>query len=189
LTGTEIYQQCLDKQRILVVGGGSNLITSMILHTLRFHHRKFDQIIPGKSVSIDTDSPVIIIEDGSQPFDYKHHILILGNSASGEALVELEKLCDATPKGGTIIYPKAYSSLNKIGSRERADIQSIGFEVYKHEVIEGKTILISSTKERIPVELSRDLDLQAVSAAKELLKKIGISSGNFYKAIREYRPS
>jgi UDP-N-acetylmuramate: L-alanyl-gamma-D-glutamyl-meso-diaminopimelate ligase len=189
LTSTEIYQQSIDKQRILIVGGGSNLISSIIEHTLKFHNRKFDYIISGRPASVQTDSPVIIIENVPQPIDYKHHIVILGNSASTEELIELQILADATPKGGTIIYPKTHVGLNKIGSKERPDVQAIAYEDYKHEEVEGKTILISSTKERIPVELNGDLDLQCASAAKELLKKIGISSGNFYKAISAFKPS
>lgn len=189
MTGTEIYQQSIDKQRILVVGGGSNLIASLILHTLRFHHRKFDFVGAGNPASIQKNTHVIIADNVIQPIDYKHHILIIGNSASSEEFNGLEQLADATPKGGTIIYPKAYSILNKIGSKERTDIQSIAYEVYKHEETEGKTVLISSTKEKISIALNGDLDLQCVSAVKELLKKIGITSANFYKAITEYKTS
>jgi len=189
LTGTEIYQQSIDKQRILVVGGGSNLIASLIVHTLRFHNRKFDTIVSEIPQSVNVESPIIIVENCLQPIDFKHHIIILGNNASSEELAEFELLADATSKGGAIIYPKSHSAINKIGSKERVDVQSIGYEVYKHDIVEGKMVLISSTKERFPVELSGDLDLQCVSAAKELLKKVGITSGKFYKAITEYKPS
>lgn len=189
MTGTEIYQQAIDKQRILVAGGGSSLIAAIIDHTLRFHQRKFDYIVSGIADSIKKDSPVVIIENCSQPIGFKHHILLLGNNASDDEITELEQLAEATPKGGTIIYPKTHAQLNKIGSKDRNDVQSVGYETYKHDVVEGKTVLISSTKEKFPVDLSGDLDLQSVSAAKELLKKIGISSGNFYKAISAYKPS
>jgi UDP-N-acetylmuramate: L-alanyl-gamma-D-glutamyl-meso-diaminopimelate ligase len=189
LSGAEIYKQSIDKQRILVAGGCSDLIASLILHTLQFYNRKFDFVIAGMPASIQKDSPIIIIENESQCIDYKHHILILGNSASSVEVAELEKLAEATPKGGTIIYPKIHAVLNKIGSKERADVQSIAYDIYKHEEVEGKTVLISSTKEKFPVKLNGDLDLQCVSAAKELLKKIGITSGNFYKAITKYKPS
>jgi len=189
LTGTEIYQQSIDKQRILVAGGGSNLIASLIVQTLRFHNRKFDVVASGIPSSIREDSPIIIVENCTQPIEFKHHIIILGNNALSEELTDLESLVDATPKGGTIIFPKAHATLKKIGSKERPDVQSIGYEVYKHDVAEGKTVLISSSGERFPVELSGDLDLQCVGAAKELLKKIGITSGNFYRSITEYKPS
>ncbi len=187
MTGKEFYQQAIDKQRILVVGGGNDLITSIIVHTLRFRNRKFDVVVTGKPVSLQKDAHLVIIDDGHQPLDYKHHIVVFGNNASNENLPELAVLADATPKGGTIIYPKNHAELSKIGSKERTDVQAIPYEVYKSEIVEGKTVLISSTKERIPVELNGNLELQSVSAAKELLKKIGISSGHFYKAISEYK--
>jgi len=189
LTETEIYQQSIDKQRILIVGGGSDLITSLIVHTLQAKGRKFDAVISGKPLAIRPDSPIILFNNGAQPLDYKHHIIIFGNHALDENKAELEALADATPKGGTIIYPKSNSVLNKIGSKERTDVQAIPYETYKHEIVEGKTILVSSTREKFPIALSSDLNLQCVSAAKELLKKIGISSGNFYRAISEYKPS
>lgn len=189
MTGAEIYQQSIDKQRILVIGGGNDLITSIIVHALKLRNRKFDLVISGKVVSIQPDSPLILFDNGSQPTDYKHHIVVFGNDTSNENLSELEALADATPKAGTIIYPKSHPELNKIGSREHPDVQTIPYEVFKHEQIEGKTVLISSAKERFPIELSGDLDLLCVSAAKELLKKIGISSGDFYKVISEFKPS
>lgn len=189
MSPTEIYQQSIDKQRILVVGGGSNLIASLIKHTLQYHHRKFDDVTMGVPVRLHADSPVVIIVNGSQLIEYKHHIVIFGNNASSEELLIFEALAEATPKGGTIIYPKLHKALEKLGAKERNDVQSIAYEIYKHDEAEGKTVLISSTKERFPVELSGNLDLQCVSAAKELLKKIGISSGMFYKAMTDYKPS
>jgi UDP-N-acetylmuramate: L-alanyl-gamma-D-glutamyl-meso-diaminopimelate ligase len=189
LTGKEIYLQTFDKQRILVHGGGSDLITDLIIHTLNSRGRKFDSVVAGKPPSINHNSSLVIIDGGVQSLDYKHHIVVFGNHPSNESVAELEGLANATPKGGTIIYPKNHSALNKIGSKERADVQAIPYETYKHEIVNGKTILISSTKEKFQVELNGDLQLQCVSAAKELLKKIGISSGNFYKAISEYKPS
>jgi UDP-N-acetylmuramate: L-alanyl-gamma-D-glutamyl-meso-diaminopimelate ligase len=187
LTASELYTQCTDKQRVLITGGGSKLIAALVCHVLTFNHRKFDTSLNGNAPSVSADAPVVIIESDLNLFDYKHHILVLGNSASDDILDELEGLANATPKGGTLIYPKNNSALNKTGSKERTDVQSLAYEVYKHDKAEGKTILISSTKERIPVELSGDDQLACVSAAKELLKKIGISSGQFYRAISTYK--
>ena len=187
MTALELYQQSTDKQRILITGSGSKLIASLVAHALKFHKRNFDLAYSDNIISISEQSPVIIIESDTKLIDYKHHILVLGSSASNELLSQLEQLADATPKGGTIIYPKSHSALNKIGSKERTDVQAIPYEVYKHDTAEGKTVLISSTKERFPVELSGEAELICASAAKELLKKIGISSGQFYKAISAYK--
>ncbi len=189
MTSTEIYQQSIDKQRIIVIGGGSGLIASLIVHALRLNNRRFDYVNGGKTESLKKDSPIIINANEVQPIEYKHHIVVFGNNASEADLALFEKLANATPKSGTIIYPKANSILSKICAQERMDVQAIPYEVYNHEVANGKTLLITSTSERFPIQLHGNLDLQGVSAAKEVLKKIGISSGQFYKAISQYKPA
>jgi UDP-N-acetylmuramate: L-alanyl-gamma-D-glutamyl-meso-diaminopimelate ligase len=189
LTAAEIYHQSADKQRILITGGGSNLITSIVTYVLKYYHRKFDLAINGNTANITDEAPLILIEKSDKLFDYKHHMLVLGSFASDEFSEDIAQLADATPKAGTIIYPAANAAINKIGSKERTDVQAIPYQVYKHDMAEGKTVLISSTKERVPVELSGEQELMCTSAAKELLKKIGISSGQFYKAIGTYKPA
>ncbi len=189
MTSTEIYQQSIDKQRIIVIGGGSGLIASLIVHALRLHNRKFDYASRGKTESLQKDSPIIINTNEVQPIEYKHHIVVFGNNASEADLVLFEKLANATPKSGTIIYPKANSSLSKICAQERIDVQAIPYQVYNHEVANGKTLLITSTNERFPIQLHGNQELQCVCAAKEVLKKIGISSGQFYTAMSHYNPS
>jgi UDP-N-acetylmuramate: L-alanyl-gamma-D-glutamyl-meso-diaminopimelate ligase len=189
LTAENIYQQSLDKQRIVIVGEGGGLITSLVIQTLTFFNRKFDLVRPGKPGKFDKDAPIIIIHATDQLLDYKHHIAILTNLGSGDSASAFEQLADATPKGGTLLYPELTETLKKIGSKERTDVQTIGYGRYKHELKEDKTMLISSTGERFPVALSGDKNLEYISAAKELLKKIGITSGQFYKAIGTYLPA
>lgn len=189
MTAESIYQQSLDKQRIVIVGEGSSLITSLVIHTLSFYNRKFDFVLPGKPGKFDMDAPIIIIHATDQLLDYKHHIAILTNLSSGDSINAYEQLADATPKGGTLLYPELVESLKKIGIKERTDVQAIGYTRYKHELKEGKTVLISSTGERFPIAVSGDKNLEYVSAAKELLKKIGITSGQFYKAVGTYLPA
>jgi len=189
LTAESIYQQSLDKQRIVIVGEGSGLITSLVIHTLTFFNRKFDFVLPDKPPVFDKDAPIILIHATDQLLDYKHHIAILTNLGSGDSASAFEHLADATPKGGTLLYPELTESLKKIGAKERTDVQSIGYSRYKHELKDGKTVLISSKGERFPVPVSGDKNLEYISAAKELLKKIGITSGQFYKAISTYLPA
>ena len=132
------------------------------------------------------DSPTIIIQAATRLTDYKHHICILTDVSPDIASSAIEQIADATPKGGTLIFQEGDPKIKAIGAKERADIQSIPFKTYKHELKDGKAILISSTNERIPVRFSGNLQLQYVSAAKEVLKKLGITSGQFYRAIGSF---
>ncbi len=186
LTAENIYQQSLDKQRIVIVGEGSALIMSLVVHALSFFNRKFDCIRPGKPDLLDKSSPLILIQAQDQLLDYKHHIAVLTDLSSGDLLDAYAQLADATPKGGSLLYPELNVPLKKVGSKERPDVQALAYSKYKHEVKDGKTTLVSSTGERYTISLSGDKNLEYISAAKELLKKIGISSGQFYKAISTY---
>ena len=39
-----LYQQAVDKQRIMIVGGNKKTIGSMIHHVLKYHKRKVDYV-------------------------------------------------------------------------------------------------------------------------------------------------
>ncbi len=182
-----IYQQSIDKQRIIVTGDQSGLISNLVRHVLTSNQRKFDFVVGGQSDTTLTEAPVVIVEAQDQLADYHHHILLLaGNPAIG--LKELEKIADATPKGGIIIYPEANKELKALATRDRTDVQVIPYNIYKHEKQQGKTILITSTNEKFPIALTTASELTCISAARELLKKIGISSGQFYRAVSTFQP-
>jgi UDP-N-acetylmuramate: L-alanyl-gamma-D-glutamyl-meso-diaminopimelate ligase len=187
LTPDQIYQQCIDKQRVVVTGNGSLFISLLIHHVLKHYNRKFDYVVEGQEPVIHKDSPTIIIQSSLQLLDYKHHIGILSDITSGVDAKPYEQFADATPKGGTLIYQEGDPIVKTIGAKERADIQTIPFKRYQHEVQNGKTILISSTNEKIPIKLSGDPHLQYISASKEILKKLGITSGQFYRAVGDFQ--
>jgi UDP-N-acetylmuramate: L-alanyl-gamma-D-glutamyl-meso-diaminopimelate ligase len=189
LTANELYNQSLDKQRIIVVGEGGTLISSVIIHVLNFYKRKFDYSLPAQEPHLNKDHAVLLIHGVDQLTDYKHHIVILSTIGSNQNPKDFEVLADSTPKGGTILYPESNSTLKQIGSRERADIQAIGYSRCKYETKDGKTFLISSTNEKFSIAVSGDQNMEYSSAAKELLKKIGISSSQFYKAVTTYQPA
>lgn len=189
MKASDIYNQSLDKQRIVITGAQSSLIASMVLHVLNFNARKFDCAIEHESPKLSADAPIIIIQANTQLPDYNHHIAILTHPESNNPLELLEKLADNTPKGGTLIYPELNPQLKKIGMKERPDVQSIGYKIFEHSKKDNKVHLISSTGEQFSVSLSTDSQLECARASRELLKKIGISSSQFYKAIGTYNPA
>lgn len=186
MTPEQIYQQCIDKQRVVITGNGSRFISLLMLHVLKQYNRKIDYVLEDQEPVLHKDAPTVIIQESSQLLGYKHHIGILSDLTSGTDAKPCEQFADATPKGGTLVYSETDPRVKAIGAKERADIQTISYKPYRHEIQNGKTILISSTNEKIPVKLSGSLQLQYVSAAKEVLKKLGITSGQFYRAIGSF---
>lgn len=181
-----IYQQSIDKQRIIITGAQRGLIASLARHILAANNRKFDWYSAGQPAQTG-DAPVILIEAEDQLLDYHPHILILSEVGSNQ-LPELEKVANALSKGGVIIYPEDNRELKALATRERTDIQAIPYNTYKHELKNGATILITSTNEKFPIALKTAMELKCISATREVLKKIGISSGQFYRAVSTFQP-
>jgi UDP-N-acetylmuramate: L-alanyl-gamma-D-glutamyl-meso-diaminopimelate ligase len=178
-----IYTQSIDKQRIVVVGQSSTRITEMILFVLNHFKRKFDYSTPAKEKI--SDAAVIIVEpqkDSNNYSEYNHHILIISELSAKDKPI-ISELANTTPKGGVIIYDDTNAIAREIAKVERVDVSLNPYATPKHEISHGKVTLISGTNERFGIQLTTPEDLKSVNAAKELLKKIGISSTQFHKAI------
>lgn len=159
----------------------------MIAFVLKYNKRKFD-ISSSFSEQI-SDAATIIIEANGDPNlikGYSHHILILSQLPPSEKEV-YTALADATPKSGGIFFDDSDELAKAIAKKERPDVTTIPFSAPKYEMKNGTAILVSSTSERFQTNLASMEDLKDCSAAKELLKKIGITSSQFYKAISTFK--
>lgn len=207
-----IYNQSIDKQRIVVCGShGKTTITALIIHVLSFHHRQFDFVLGGSQNGIDnsvklSDAPIIVIEgdeylssaiDPTAKFlKYQHHIAVISGIAWDHANVfptkdeyvhQFELLADASPKCGSLIYNVEDQIAETIGKIERPDVQAIPYKTHEHKLENGVVYLINDGKDRTPIQLFGRHNLQNISAAKEVLKKIGITSDQFYEALPSFK--
>ncbi len=207
-----IYNQSIDKQRIVICGShGKTTITALIIHVLSFHHRKFDFVLGARQNGMEnsvklSDAPIIIIEgdeylssalDRTAKFlKYKHHIAVISGIAWDHANVfptktdynkQFELLADETPKCGTLIYNTEDQLVETIGKIERPDVQAIPYKTHDHVLENGVVYLTNSGKDRTPIQLFGKHNLQNISAAKEVLKKIGITNDQFYEALPSFK--
>ena len=183
---SSIYSQSIDKQRIVVVGRSCSRIVEMVMHVLTMHNRKFDYSTPSKEKI--SNASVLLIQpaaDSTNLLEYNHHMLVISQLSPNDKSTYLN-LSNATPKGGTIIYDDSDPLVREIAKAERPDVSVSPFDLPKYELTNGKATLVSSTNEKFHTQLISTDDLKNASAAKELLKKIGISSGQFYKAIASF---
>ena len=207
-----IFNQSIDKQRIVITGShGKTTITAIILHVLTFFKRKFDYVIgaaqDGLELSVQlSDAPIIIIEGDEYPASpidptakflrFQHHVAIISGIAWDHANVfpnrelynkQFELLADATPKGGTLIYNNEDKTVEAIGKKERVDVQTIPYQTHPYKIENGVVYLVQTEGEHAPIQLFGNHNLQNISAAKELLKKIGITSSQFYEALPTFK--
>lgn len=206
-----IYEQSIDKQRIVIAGShGKTTITSIVMHVLKYYNRHFDYAVGARIAGFEdmvqlSDAPIIVIEGDeylSSPIDrtpkflkYHHHIgLISGVSwdhinvfpSEDEYVRQFDLFADATPKAGTLIYSEDDSLGTVIGSKEREDVVELPYKTHAHIIEDGVTYLTNGN-ENIPVKLFGKHNLQNISGAMEILKRIGISTDQFYLAIQSFK--
>lgn len=206
-----IYEQSRNKQRIVIAGShGKTTITAIVIHVLNYFGRKFDYVIGASVKGIEnsvklSNAPIIVIEGDeylSSALDptpkflrYKHHIgLISGIAwdhanvyhAEEEYMKQFDLFADETPKGGILIYCEQDSLALIIGKKDRADVQAISYRSHTHVRDNNGEFFLTDGKNRYPVKIFGSHNFQNISAAKEILKKIGITSEKFLEAISTF---
>ncbi len=205
-----IYQQSLNKQRIVITGShGKSTITAMIMHVLSYHNRVFDYAVgaevPGfhRTVRL-TEAPVIIIEGDeylSSAIDrepkflkYQHHIALISGIAwdhinvfptEAEYIEQFENLADRTPKAGSLAYNEEDPATRAIGEKEREDVMRLPYGTPSFEVINGETTLIHP-EGKVKLRVFGKHNLQNIMGAKQVLSRIGITEPMFYEAIGSF---
>lgn len=207
-----IYQQSIDKQRIVIAGShGKTTITSMILHVLKYYNRKFDYMVGAQIEGFDTmvqlseDAPIIVIEGDeylSSPVDrrpkflhYKHHIGLVSGIAWDHINVyptfedyvkQFDLFADSTPKGGILIFDETDDLVTVICRKEREDVVSQEYNVHKHKIQNGQTLLVTDHGD-IPIQVFGEHNMRNLNGARAVLSKIGISDRQFYEAFKSFR--
>lgn len=205
-----IYEHSRDKQRIVIAGShGKTTITAIVMHVLHYHKRKFDYVAGAKVNGIEntvrlSDAPVIVIEGDeylSSALDptpkflrYQHHIGVISGIAWDHANVfpneeeyvkQFDLFADQTPKGGMLIYCEQDPMNLMIAKKERTDVLSLPYKTHSHTE-ENHQFFLTNAKERYPIKIFGTHNLQNIAAAKELLKRIGISTDMFFEAITSF---
>lgn len=202
-----IRAQSNDKQRIVITGShGKTTITGSLIHVLNYWKKNFDFVIGAKINGIEetiklTDAPIIIIEGDeyfTSPLDsepkflkYNHHIALISGTAwdhvnvyptEASYLEQFEKLADATPKAGSIVYFSEDKVAKKIASKDRLDVKAIPYETPKYKVKDGQFFIGGDH----PVKLFGKHNIQNLAGVLEITRIIGITDEQFYEAIASF---
>jgi UDP-N-acetylmuramate: L-alanyl-gamma-D-glutamyl-meso-diaminopimelate ligase len=207
-----IYSQSLHKQRVVIAGShGKTSITSMILHVLKFHNRKFDYMVGARIEGFDTmaklsDAPVIVIEGDeylSSPIDrqpkflhYHPHVMLMSGIAWDHVNVypdfndyvhQFELLANDLPKAGSFIYDETDDLVNKIGSVERLGVKRFPYQALPNRIKDGKTFLILPNKQELEIGIFGEHNLKNLNGVRLVLAQIGIDDDEFYAAIPSFK--
>jgi UDP-N-acetylmuramate: L-alanyl-gamma-D-glutamyl-meso-diaminopimelate ligase len=206
-----IYDHAKDKQRVVIAGShGKTTITAIIIHVLTQCNRKFDYVIGARVRGIEntvrlSDAPLIIIEgdeylasalDPTPKFlKYQHHVGLISGIAWDHANVfpteeeyvrQFDLFADQTPKGGILVYCEQDSMALMIGKKERIDAIEIAYKSHSHTSDNTGQTYLNSGKEKYPIKIFGSHNYQNISGAKEVLKRIGVTDEQFFKAIQTF---
>ncbi|HEY0744352.1 MAG TPA: Mur ligase family protein [Chryseosolibacter sp.] len=206
-----IFEQSRDKQRIVIAGShGKTTITAIIIHVLNHCKRKFDYVIGARVRGIEntvklSSAPLIIIEGDeylSSPLDptpkflkYQHHVGLISGIAWDHANVfpteeeyvrQFDLFADQTPKGGILVYCELDSMALIIGKKERADVIEIPYKSHTHTSDNNGQFYLTDGKEKFPIKVFGSHNYQNIAGAKEILKRIGVTDAEFFKAIQSF---
>jgi len=196
-----VFGKIANKQRIVISGSeGTGLVSGIIRHVLSIYKRPFDYFENGNYEG-QPGSPLAIIVAGeivgkNNPIPdfrkFQHHIGVICNihntagngfSTEDEYIRQYDLFADSTPKGGILAYCEQDPIAAVLCNKERADVTYLPFKAHAHGSEGGKQFLMSSNKEKLPFNVTGNHNLQYVGGAKEVLKRIGISSDQFYHSI------
>jgi UDP-N-acetylmuramate: L-alanyl-gamma-D-glutamyl-meso-diaminopimelate ligase len=207
-----IYEASKNKQRIVIGGShGKTSLTAIVMHVLQDIGRDFDYMVGAQIKGFAeqvrlTDAPIIIIEGDAyttSPLDlrpkflhYQHHIATITGIAWDHFNVyptledyvsQFKQFADASQKAGTLIYCEEDNLASLIISeKDRPDVTNIPYKAHDHVVRDGITYLKLPDGE-IKVEIFGNHNMQNLSGAQTLLKRIGVSDDQFYKAIVTFK--
>ncbi|MBI9055366.1 MAG: peptidoglycan synthetase [Bacteroidales bacterium] len=206
-----LYEQTKNKIRVVIGGShGKTTITSMIMHVLKFHNKKFDYMVGAQidgfdtMVSLSNDTSVAVFEGDeylSSPIDrrpkfhlYKPHIAVLSGIAwdhinvfpTFENYVDQFKIfIDKIEEKGSLFYCDLDSNLTSLVANTNNSIEKTAYGVHPFSIEKGITY-VNSMDENIPLKIFGEHNLQNMNAAKLVCNKLDISDNDFYMAIAEF---
>ncbi|MEQ9426836.1 MAG: Mur ligase family protein [Cyclobacteriaceae bacterium] len=203
-----IYKLSTDKQRIVIAGShGKSSIAKIIFKVLTHIKKPFDYALWEPIEDIDcsvkiSDAPIIIIEGSEGPASkidteanfhkLNHHIAMITDLAHKHKEVypafddyvkEFDRLADATPKAGTLVYNEEDALATVIGGQERPDVKNIPFSSLKG-IVNNDIASIQTDNGSIEIMGANEFSLLNLAGAKVLLNRIGVTHEEFFNALK-----
>jgi UDP-N-acetylmuramate: L-alanyl-gamma-D-glutamyl-meso-diaminopimelate ligase len=204
-----IYQLLQHQQRIVVTGsrGRTNLV-ALLIHALTYHKRPLSYVVEGHIPWLSQpvqlgEGPVAIIEGTDWPAPegnsagflyYQHHIGVITHisaenfapfSSEEEYVAQYDRFADNTPKAGILLYNESNTLVSVIGAKQRTDVTPVPYAIHPHTSENGQHFALDGS-ERIPIKVFGTQNFESISAAKELLKRIGMPPKQFYQALQHF---
>lgn len=194
------FDQIRNKQRILIGGNhGASEIFDLCRQLATSLGKKADFV----NLSTDanwtlTDAPTVIMTGadhmsaGTLLFhELNPHILLVhsiqekapnGFQSFEHYLAEYERLADALPKAGTLIFFEGDNVATLLGKKEREDVKNLEYATLKHKQKEEGVRLKKGDFEVVMKDVAESF-ADIAAGARALLNRLGISDEQFFGAL------
>lgn len=207
-----LYEQTKDKIRVVIGGShGKTTITSMIMHVLKYHQKKFDYMVGAQiegfdnMVSLSEDAPIAVFEGDeylSSPIDprpkfhlYKPNIAVISGIAWDHINVfptfenyikQFEKFIEIIKTNGNLFYYQNDPVLKDLVINSKNNINKSAYSTHPYTIKNDQTSLLTGNTE-IPLQIFGEHNLQNISVAKLVCNELNISDKDFYSAISQFK--
>ncbi len=204
-----VYELSKDKQRIVVTGGrGRSSLTALLIHVLQYHNRAVDFVVESQISWLRqhiqfSQAPLIVIEGNElpDPFEkkagflhYHHHIGVITYinreayepfATEEDYVAQFDNFADNTPKAGILLYNESHTLVSVIGAKQRPDVTPVPYSIHPHTSDGGQNYVLNGA-ERITVKVFGTQNFESITAARELLKRVGLPADKFYQALLQF---
>lgn len=206
-----LFEQTKNKVRVVIGGShGKTTITSMIIHVLKYHGKKFDYMVGAQiegfnnMVHLSDDAPIAIFEgdeylssvlDPRPKFHvYKPNVALISGIAwdhinvfsTFDVYVEQFKMfIEKIEKNGHLVYNNEDPLVAGIALIARDDIKSISYQHHPYKVDKGIAYLLHENK-KYPVKIFGKHNMSNINGAKQVCKILGLTDQQFYKGITTF---
>lgn len=208
-----IYQATKDKTRIVIGGShGKTTITSMILHVMKHCNIETDFMVGAQLEGFNTmvrfsNTAKFAVIEGDEylasPIDrrpkfhlYHPNIAIISGIAWDHINVfptfdmyvdQFRQFIGLIEENGHLIYCQEDKILKDLcEEKNKNNISKTPYGIPKNLIENGITSLVVGDK-KIPLEIFGDHNLMNLNGARLVCEKIGITSEQFYKAMRTFK--
>ncbi len=207
-----LYAQNANRLRVVVGGShGKTTITSMIMHVLRCAGIDFNYLVGAQVEGFDTmvrlsDSATVAVFEGDEylasPIDrrpkfhlYHPHIAVISGIAWDHINVfptfsfyveQFERFMELIEPGGTLIYSADDETLSQSVERLTLQAEKVPYRALPCEIVDHVT-RINRGAQTIPLKIFGTHNMQNLSAAYEVCKRLGVSDTLFFESVASFR--
>ena len=206
-----LYEHSKNKTRVVIGGShGKTTITSMILHVMRYHHKKVDYMVGAqlegfdRMVHLSEENEFIVIEGDeylSSSIDrrpkfhlYQPNIALISGIAWDHINVfpdykdyvkQFEIFINSIVKGGILVYNDEDEEVRELVEQTSNTIRKHPYRTPEYKIEDG-IALLETPEGSMPISVFGKHNMQNLAGAKWICQHMGVDEDDFYEAIASF---